>query len=234
MFMCEVETRNGLDNALGYRQARELSRKIDEEFPSQFHSMTFDEKVQFLENTTLQLKHYSFVTDIIDAFEDDANTVENAKKVVDTLVKNCQSTTILCIYESLNKGELMTIVDVLESTDRTWKTKPSRQAFLNAFEMCGLVRASNACPTYIKATYGLNAHMLVKEIMPLDFEDSGCDYDLYDDLAQAKSISEFITILKNSECNFHEMARPYGNFLCEDSIIDDINSEYYQEWTLAA
>ena len=192
----------------------------------------FEERLQFLQSTTVNLDLYGMPELILDRFVD-VKTMDDAKEVVDALVSKINSKIIICRYQSNISGEIMTIMDVIGSVDRTWKEKPSRRMFIEAFKQCGVLGANDTCKSLLEKRYGPDYKMVKKRPDYLQFDelDAGED-DLYNALCEATTIEAFINILRKTTCDFHEMIRPRCNFLCEDASINDSESDYFHEWTI--
>ena len=189
-----------------------------------FMKHSFNKRLEYLKNTTLRFNILHQPEKIIDCFSD-ATTPTQAMNVVKAMYNNFNNHIVVCREESFKKGQFMTIVDVIESVDRTWKEKPSNQLFIKALRKNGFRSAKDSDHKKMKDMYQACAdyHNAYPKLRIIPFPDCSNIDPLYDILLECTSVSQFINELKTSNYNFCNMIRPSCYFLMEEMGIREVD-----------
>lgn len=196
-------------------------------------SKSISNRLNYLKNSKCSLRILPKPEMIIDRFSDIYDQ-KTANKVVQTIRDRIKYSSIICREASRSCGEMMTLVDVIESIDYTWKEKSSRQLFINAFKKIGMKRANDTNSQWLKKRYQACADYYQDiELMKFFTNDDREDlYKLYDNLESSTTIDEIIHHLKTSECDFNQMDSPYVLYDTRNCLMEDQDSEYYYEFTI--
>ena len=198
------------------------TRLVDEFFEGLSIDKPLNERIQILKNTSLRLQTLNQPEMIIDRFSD-VKTMNQSLEISHVLYNKFRSHVIVCREASFRQGEFMTLIDVLESVNLTWKEKPYRGLFIKAFHKIRFQRANDSNTNKIKELYQAcseycvtNGHLHSKGIM--DFKEYGDEsiYVLEERLRSCFDIPEFINELQTSNASFSQIIRPSCYFMNEE------------------
>jgi hypothetical protein len=180
---------------------------------------------------------------ILDAFRD-VTTKKHAFRVISMLMKQMELTEsrdislsdprsyewpdrraskiLVCRESSFQNGALMTIVDVMNSTDRTWRELPSRLLFIKALKHSGMKSVAEcsgiamlgilnydymADPKYRLYRWKYNGPKGLMDFSPQCFNNK-----LTNELEECQTMEAVIDCLQTTDIDFNRFIRPYCYF----------------------
>ena len=227
----KVYSKGNLDIDWIFSKYPQLKTKYINEFFDGLHlNKPFNDRLRFLKDSDLKLQILPEPEMIIDAFSD-ATKPGQAIRVTKAIYNKFKTHVIVCREASFKQGEYMTIMDVIQSIDRTWKEKPSRQLFIDAFHKIGLQKAKDSnykkmrdeycecvdyCTKLADGRYGRAKGIMAYVEYPKN------DL-LYDQLDITTNIDQYVSVLRNSDWSFSNMVKPsiYLPFIDNEMIFNE-------------
>ena len=179
--------------------------------------ISIEDRIEYLKNVEGSLYMVNEPELILERFYDIVD-IRQAVAVVDALRARLGQT-IICREASHRSGEIVSIVDVLSSTNHTWFERPSRKLFLEAFELLGMKKAYCSNSNYIMSyRVYCDDHRYKNDlgaILPLAkpmVDDKLLDF--HERLGLCERIDEYIECLRATDYLFNKQPFPekYATF----------------------